>query len=371
MYVPEGASEAVRSARTFDDGATLAWTGFDGAHTIWLREGTSHRLVYGEPRPSHAPFHALVSAGDRVIAVGAFGESEVVFADRTEPMQLEPPAGIILHAAFDSAKTELLIAGADGAEAWIGRAALEGGSIEVLASAPVAPLRRVQEISPGVFLLLTEEERLFLLSNEELEAIPLEWDDPTTEDVEREVDPACGARLLDIAARDGRGYVEGCGGTLFDVHATSPPRAQRIASSRFAPASMLPDLASVTAFCADDAIFAARGIADTRLERGEIWELAPLDRIEDCPSPHLGRCLVTADRAGSVSRYPSGTPAAMAVDGEAALAIFNAGAHRGGSAQRIGTDGRYRFPEALIRVAGAPWGGFVVATSFGQLLVSR
>jgi hypothetical protein len=25
----------------------------------------------------------------------------------------------------------------------------------------------------------------------------------------------------------------------------------------------------------------------------------------------------------------------------------------------------------LIRVAGAPWGGFVVATSYGQLLVSR
>jgi hypothetical protein len=368
-YVPLGAGETVNGMETHDDGATVAWTGFEGRSKIWLREGEALRLLYGVDEPPIAPISELVVAGDRVIAVRSTAPSDVLYEDRVESIDFEGPRGSILRAAYDSLRNELLLAGADASGGWLGRAALEGGTIEVMRPEGLGAVRRIAEIDPGRFVMSTEDERMFSLEEDRLEPIDLDWDDPTTDGIEREVDPICGERLTDLAVAAGRAHAAGCGGTLFEIDAAALASAHRIAIPPLIGDGPTPDFTSVSAICADDVLLATPAVEDNEGERGRTFELGPYP--EDCAEPRLGRCLIRADRGGAVSRAHSGRPVAMAFDGLQALTLFHSGAVGGGSAQRVGTDGRYRFPEAFVLVAAAPWGGFVVASSAGQVLVSR
>jgi hypothetical protein len=166
--------------------------------------------------------------------------------------------------------------------------------------------RRIVDLAergPGNLVLAATGRKLLSLEGMSLDEIPIDWDDPSTSEVEvAPPDVTCARNLEDfrrmwlesedtwraVSGAHGIAWAVGCAGAIARI---GPTRAEGygIGHARKEPGSIAVDqpLTAVRAYCPDQVLIGANG-QQSYYELGQMFELAPVSAGDAPPDPPMG-----------------------------------------------------------------------------------
>jgi len=330
-------------------------------------------------------WRAVAADGDRFVVFGSLPKMMIVeggtkrTVDLPEFTDLDIPAsavgasgGVVMVAG----RRRILVPGGPTRdEFWIRRVQVDtGASVELARSSTVAYID-LAPVAPDVFVVTDDRGNLYVLRDDTLTDVEIDWDDPTTAELEErprtpngcsERSPSIPPRPTDLGtddifrAVDGAGgfaWVVGCQSAIVRVHAFSdPPRATRVLAERFdgwpLASPSVPLFSAVRTFCADDVVIASRQTGAL----ARVWSMAAAPETGapwTAYRPHEGFEAPHIDRGRPLDLV--GAPGSL-------TAVMNTSVYRF-DAQR-----RDRYEQQLNAAAQLDSGELLVVADYGRML---
>ncbi|MBI4817985.1 MAG: hypothetical protein HY791_17115 [Deltaproteobacteria bacterium] len=295
--------------------------------------------------------------------------------DWNRPEDIDPDAS--LYRVIDglaSVGDSLLIAGnqrrsdalSDPPRGWLGRLGPDDSTARDLSALSGLPrLFDIEELQVGQFVIIGDEWQMWSLSEQdpELRPIPIEWDDPMTQEIET-APPAttgCTHRWVEhaswgsIDASGGVAWAVGCAGTIAQITRVGTEfRARRFVRTWLEGAEAvavdpLPNFEAVIALAPDHAVIAAPGRDLYPGDgQGRFWELRSASRGRALSLRRIGQANGSRDE-------DLGHPVSLAGTREAVVAVFD---H---DARIIGSEDRFYIPIDIRAAATGPAGEILLA----------
>lgn len=352
--------------------------GRDGAVQVWsdtLTRPESYATVVpagGDPSTSFCP---LARRG----SLYAFG-SDGTLVELREPTERAPQVSALPElvgvsaCAYETSTDRFLLAGRGPEGPFARWFDPEGRRFEDVVLPTLGASARFIDAAGtgwGAVILLGSNDEVLEASGAEAALRPIDWDDPSTELREQEIETDCcnfqlrGGRRLriplngperphrwlhDVDAADGAVWLAGRGGALFRAF---PGRVERVAYE-----GALLDPSSLRAVCGDVVIAGQQGLGRDR-ERGELrW----LTRSEGGPLEVAGTL-----SGGVYTARDSGSPTALFGTSARLLTALGRSSQAWGSLQTQGGRERRALPSPVHGAAATEDGHVLLSTGGGQL----
>ncbi|MBI4822211.1 MAG: hypothetical protein HY791_38485 [Deltaproteobacteria bacterium] len=259
-----------------------------------------------------------------------------------------------IHAVVDDTSTGGFLVAARVAAAWslfhLSWPELEAQEVPGLATEG-ASYWELAELAPGRFVV-TKDESIFVVHQDQVVDVFIEWDDPATPEIEERPDK-CDRLFNHASGASGGAFVSGCNGLVLSVDGYSDPPVARRLSPVGGSMTSAADLRAGYTQCPDDAFFLLRGLGFTDDEYGRLWRIGADRRLVEDP--------INA-RAQTAAGLASGPPSVLSRVGSDLVASI------GPVIFRVGSNGITRLDGGGIKsISAAAHGSGVVGTEHGQL----